>query len=132
VNPIRVLTTPVDTAHAASWLTGDELLTTVDVVGCAREGCVGHDVYGERGDIRGSDHAPDGQCGAKLIAAVFEFSAEKRCRQRRVDEACGDEVDSDGRELERQVGCEGGECSGNCRRDPEADAWPAGAGAAHE
>ena len=106
-------------------LSGDELLPAVDVVGRAREGRVGHDVYGERGDVGRSDDAPDGKRGAKLIAAVFEFIAEERCRQRCVDEAGGDKVDSDGRELERQVGCEGGECSGDCRRDPEADAWAA-------
>ena|SRR5271156_3511389 len=32
-------------------LTGDELLPAVDVVGRSGEGCVGHDVYGERGDV---------------------------------------------------------------------------------
>jgi hypothetical protein len=87
--------------------------------------------HGERGDVGRYDDAPDEKHGAKLIAAVFEFIAEERCRQRCVDEAGGDEVDSDRRELERQVGCEGGERSGDCRRDPEADAWAAAAGAAH-
>ena len=56
---------------------GDELLPAVDVVGCAREGRVGHDVYGERGDVGRPDDAPDGKRGAKLIAAVFEFIAEQ-------------------------------------------------------
>jgi hypothetical protein len=51
-------------------LTGDELLPAVDVVGRAGEGGVGHDVYGERGDVGRSDDAPDGERGAKLIAAV--------------------------------------------------------------
>jgi hypothetical protein len=101
-------------------LAGDQLLTAVDVVGRAREGRVNHDVYGERGNIGRSDDALDGKRGAKLIAAVFELIAEERCRQRCVDEAGGDEVDSDG--CERQVGCEGGECGGDCRRDPETDA----------
>jgi hypothetical protein len=32
-------------------LTDEELLPSVDVVGRAREGRVGHDVDGERGDI---------------------------------------------------------------------------------
>ncbi len=63
------------------YLAGDQLLPAVDVVGCAREGGVGHDVYGERGDVGRSDDAPDGKRGAKLIAAAFEFIAEERCRQ---------------------------------------------------
>ncbi len=69
-------------------LGGDELLPAVDVVGCAREGGVGHDVHGERGDVGRPDDAPDGKRGAKLIAAVFEFIAEQRspttvCRRSR-------------------------------------------------
>jgi hypothetical protein len=59
-------------------LGSDELLPAVDVVGCAREGRVGHDVHGERGDVGRFDDAPDGKRGAKLIAAVFEFIAEER------------------------------------------------------
>ena len=74
---------PRQRAHAASvgscWkLAADELLPAVDVVGRAREGRVGHDVYGERGDVGRPDDAPDGKRGAKLIAAVFEFFAEAR------------------------------------------------------
>src|SRR5262244_3735133 len=68
-------------------LAGDELLPPVDVVGRTREGRIGHDVYGERGDVGGSYETPDGKRGAKLIAAVFEFIAEERRRQRCVDEA---------------------------------------------
>ena len=98
-------------------LAGDQLLPAVDVVGRAREGGVDHDMDGERGDVGRSDDAPDGKRGAQLIAAVFELIAEQRCRQRRVDEAGGDEVDTDGCELERQVGDEGGECGGHSRRD---------------
>src|SRR5438128_3846065 len=113
-------------------LPGDELLPAVDVVGRARESRVGHDVNGERGDVGRSDDAPDGKSGTELVAAVFEFIAEERCRQRCIDEAGGDEVDSDGCELERQVGYEGEECGGDCRYDREADAWAAAAGAAHE
>src|SRR2546429_2238148 len=40
-----VLITPVDTAHLASFVTRkrtNELLSAVDVIGCAREGGVGH------------------------------------------------------------------------------------------
>ena len=88
-------------------LTGDELLPAVDVVGCAGEGGVGHDVYGERCNVGWCDDAPDGERGAKLLTAVFELVAEERCRQRCVDEAGGDEVDSDGREFEREAGGEG-------------------------
>src|SRR3989475_1363240 len=122
----------IDNYYVIEELAGDELLPAVDVVGRTRQGRVGHDVYGERGDVGRSDDAPDGERGAKLIAAIFEFIAEERCRQRCIDEACGDEVDSDGREFERQVGCEGGKCGGDCRRDPDTDAWAAAAGAAHE
>ena len=69
------------------WLAGHELLPAVDVVSRAREGGVGHDVYGERGDVLRSDDASDGKRGAKLIATAFELIAEERCRQRCVDEA---------------------------------------------
>jgi len=65
----------------AAWISilepGDELLPAVDVVNRARERRVGHDVYGERGDVGRSNNAPDGKCGSKLIAAVFEFIAEE-------------------------------------------------------
>src|SRR5215510_226046 len=53
-------------------LGGDELLSAVDVIGCAREGGVGHNVYRERGHVRRSDHASDGKRGAKLVATFFE------------------------------------------------------------
>src|SRR5437762_14331329 len=76
-------------------LAGNELLPAVDVVGLAREGRVGHDVYGERCDVGRSDDAPDGKRGAKLIAAVVEFIAEERFRIRCVDEAGGDGADTD-------------------------------------
>jgi len=39
----------------------------------------------------------------KLIAAALKFIPEDRCRQRCFDEAGGNEVESDGRELERLV-----------------------------
>src|SRR5262245_2282022 len=61
-------------------------------------------MYGERGDVGRSNDAPDGKRGAKLIAAVFEFIAEKLCRQRCLDKASGDQVHADGRELERKTG----------------------------
>src|SRR5215472_14576163 len=54
-------------------LSGDELLSAVDVVGCAREGGIGHNVYGERSHVCRSDHASDGKRGAKLVATFFEL-----------------------------------------------------------
>jgi hypothetical protein len=78
----------VDRGHACSFsLGGDELLSAVDVIGCAREGGVGHDVYGERGHVRRSDHASDGKRGAKLVAAFFELIAQQFRGQRRVHES---------------------------------------------
>ena len=68
----------------------NKLLSAIDVIGRAGKGRVGHDVYGERGNIGWPDDAPYRECGAKLIAAVLEFIAEERRRQRRVDEAGGD------------------------------------------
>src|SRR5215470_8196861 len=47
-------------------LSGNELLPAVDVIGCAREGGVGHDVYSERGHVGRPDDASDGKRGAKL------------------------------------------------------------------
>src|SRR5262249_30982151 len=113
-------------------LAGDELLPAIDVVGRARDGRVDHDVDGERRDVGGSDDTPGGECGAELIPAGLALIAPGRCRQRSVDEAGGDDVHPDGRELEREAGREGGECGRDRRHEPEADAWAAGAGAAHE
>src|SRR5271155_2402046 len=56
-------------------LRGNELFSAVDVIGCTREGGVGHNVYGERRHIRRSDHASDGKRGTKLVAAFFELIA---------------------------------------------------------
>src|ERR1700750_1300692 len=113
-------------------LTGDELLPAVDVVGRSGEGRVGHDVYGERGDIGRCDHAPDGKRGPKLIAAVVELITEERCRQRCVDEAGSDEVDSDRREFERETGGEGGQRSGDSRDESESLGHAAATSAPHE
>jgi len=49
-----------------------------------------------------------------------------------IDEAGGDEVDSDGREFEREAGGEGRERSGDCRHDPHPDACASAASAADE
>src|SRR5215467_4983328 len=113
-------------------LGGDELLSAVDVIGCAREGGIGHNVYGQRGHVRRSDHAADGKGGAKLVAAFFELIAQQFRGQRRVHESGGDEVDSHGRDFKRQVCGEGGECSGACAGDAHADRRASAAGPAHE
>ena len=80
----------------------------------------------------GPDHAPDGERRAELVAPLFEPVAEQRRRERRVDEAGGDQVDPDRRELERQIGRQGAEGGGGGRDDAEPDARAAAAGAAHE
>ena len=46
---------------------------------------------------------PIGSVVAELLAARVELVAEERCRQRRVDEAGGDQVHPDRCELERQA-----------------------------
>lgn len=46
----------------------DELLAAVDIVRCSGDGCVRHDVDGERGDVGRADHATDWQSGAQLLA----------------------------------------------------------------
>ena len=95
-----------------SSLAGHELLPSIDVVGRTGEGCVGHEVNGERRDIGRSDHATDGECRAETIASRVEVIAEERSRQRCVDETGGDEVDADGSELEGEGSGEGRKCSG--------------------
>src|SRR5215469_8501377 len=73
----------------------DELLAAVNVIGSAGKSGVDHDVHGERGDVRWPDHAPDGQSGTQLIAALVEVIAEQGGRQRGIDEASGEKVDPD-------------------------------------
>src|SRR3954462_2581370 len=81
----------------------DELLAAVDVVGRAGEGRVGHEGNGERRDVGRSDHPADGERRAQLLAPGLEsVGGEVRGRQRRVDEARGDEVDAYRGELERE------------------------------
>src|SRR5207253_10721196 len=50
----------IDNYYVIEELAGDKLLPAVDVVGRARQGRVGHDVYGERGDAGRSNDAADG------------------------------------------------------------------------
>ena len=49
---------------------------------------------------------PIGRVARSSLAALLELVAEQRRRQRRVDEAGGDQVDAHRRELEREVGDE--------------------------
>jgi len=108
------------------------MLSAVDVIGCAREGGVGRNVYGERGHFRRSDPASDGKRGAKLIATFFGLIAQQFRGQRRAHESRGDEVDPHGRNFKRQVSGEGGERSGDCASDAHADRWASTTSAAHE
>jgi hypothetical protein len=89
-------------------------------------------VDGERRDVGGTDDTADRERCSQLIAALLEAVSEQRCRQRRIDESCGDEIDPHRRELK----CEGRRewrqrGRGGCR-DPEAGTDAPGAGAAHE
>src|SRR5450755_1164804 len=115
-------------------LAGNELLSTIDidVVGRTRERSVGHHMRGERCNVGRADDAPDGERGAQLTAALIELVAKDRCRQGCVDESGGDQIDSDGREFERQVGYESGHRDRDRRRDREVETGTATAGAAHE
>jgi hypothetical protein len=109
----------------------DELLAAVDVVRCSGDRCVRHEMDGERRDVVRTDHAPDRQRRAELLAPRVQLIAEQRRRQRRVDEAGRDKVDADGRKLEGERLGErryrGGE-----RRDERARSRPATARSADE
>jgi hypothetical protein len=50
----------------------DELLTTVDVKGCARNSRVRHEMHGESGDVGGVDHSADRQVRPEVLASSFE------------------------------------------------------------
>src|SRR5271154_4691331 len=113
-------------------LGGHELLSAVNVVGCACEGGIGHDVYGERGHIRRSDYASDGKGGAKLVATLFELIAQQFRGERRVHEAGGNDVDSHRCDFKRQAGGQGGKRSSHCGSNAQADSWASGTRAAHE
>jgi hypothetical protein len=63
-------------------------------------------VNGECCDVGRPDDASDRKLRPQLIAALLELISEQRCRQRRVDEAGGDEVDTNRGELERERGGE--------------------------
>src|SRR3954468_12924204 len=84
----------------------DQLLTPVDVVRPTRERRVGHQVQGERGDVAGADHAADREGAAELLPARLYLIAEQPRRERRVDEAGGDQVHAHRGDLEREGGDE--------------------------
>src|ERR1700727_1121725 len=109
-----------------------QLLAAVDVVGRAGDGRIRHEVNRERGDVGGTADRAGRERGAEFCAACVELIAEKRGRERRVDESGGDEVHADRCELEGQVSCQRGKrprerCD---EREPGGGA-PAG-GAAHK
>ena len=84
----------------------DELLAAVDVEGRAGDRGVGHEVDGQCGDVGRADDAADRQRGTELLAVLVDLIAGQRGRQRRAGKACRDQVDPDGRDLERQApGC---------------------------
>ena len=68
----------------------------------------------------GLDHAPDGQRGPQLLAALVQVTAEQRGGQRRVNEARRDEVDPDRRHFDGQVGDQRGQRGGARRHDRQA------------
>src|SRR5271157_871039 len=110
----------------------DKLLAAVDVVRRAGDCRVAHDVDGQRRDVSRPDDAPNGQRRTELVTPSVEVVAEDRCRKGRVDEACGNQVNADWRELEREIGDEGGERDGDCRDDSGARSWTASTCAPHE
>ena len=87
----------------------DELLAAVDVVGCASQRRIDHQVHGKRGDVFWPDDPSDWKCRSQFVAAVLQLITEQGSRQRGVDEACGDEVDANRCEFQ-------GECRGERRQ----------------
>src|SRR5215813_3212091 len=110
-----------DWRRCVSSLAGDELLSAVDIIGRAGEGRVDHDVHGKCGDVGRFDDAPDGKRRTQLLASGIEAIAEKRRRQRGIDETGGDQIDSDRRELEREAGGQRRHRGGDRRYEPEAE-----------
>ncbi len=111
--------------HGHSWLrlrAGYQLLAAVDVIGPAGEGFVAHDVNREGCYVSRLDDPPDGEGGAELGAAIVEVIAQERCGQSSIDEAGGDEVDSDRRQFKSQAGSERWERCRKARDDGEAHA----------
>src|SRR5215472_5251584 len=55
------------------WWSAHQLLAAVDVVGRTSQSGVGHDVYGEGGDVGWPHDSPDRECRAELIATTQEL-----------------------------------------------------------
>src|SRR5271165_7631314 len=113
-------------------LSFDELLAAVDVEGRAGDRAVRHEVHGQGGDVGRADDAADRQRGPELLAALAGPVAVQRGRQRRIDEACRDQVDPDGRDLEREGLSQCGKRGRERGDEREARCGAAAAGAARE
>src|SRR6185312_3247301 len=96
--------TPIDRrTRRSAGRASHQLLAAVDVVGGARERRVRHQVHRQLGHVGGPDDAPDREGLPQLLPARLDVLAQQPGGQRRVDEAGGDQVDPDRRDLERQV-----------------------------
>jgi Alpha/beta hydrolase family len=102
-----------DSAHACLFQEPEQVAADINAFGASairrgtaerrrcrrsrRDRSVDHEVNGQRGEVLRADHAPGRQRRAQLLAPGVEALREERSRQRRVDEARGDEVDAKGR-----------------------------------
>src|SRR5262249_21331571 len=107
VNTVRVLSfapCPRSSRGGRPLVSGDEPLTSVDVIGRAGDGGVDHEVNGEGGEVGWLDHPPDRQGCAQLLTPGLDVLRvlEVRRRERGVDEAGLDEVDAHRSELQRE------------------------------
>src|SRR6202042_409370 len=114
------------------FLSGDELLATVDVVCRARDRRIDHEVNGQRGDVGRANPPADRQRGPKLEAPSVEIVAEQGSRQGGVDEAGRDQIDPDRGELEREAGRQRGHPRRDRRDDLEPRTYPPTGSAADE
>src|SRR5262249_2868223 len=89
--------------YLLSFLSGDKLLSAVNVISCACEGGVSHDVNCKRGNVTRTNYTFDRKCGPQLLAAFFKIITEQFCRQRRVNKTGSDEIDPNRCEFERKV-----------------------------
>src|SRR5215468_8431971 len=109
-----------------------ELLAAVDVEGRASHCGVRHEVDGQCGDVGRADDVADRQRGTELLAVLVDLIAGQRGRQRRADKACRDQVDPDGRDLEREGLGHGGKRGRERRDERGARCRAPAAGAADE
>src|SRR5689334_174395 len=66
---------------------GNQLLTTVDVVGRTGQSGIDHQVNGERRHVGRANDAPNGKAFAEFLPTLFKSVAQECCRKRRVNEA---------------------------------------------